>query len=208
MNEPGADRGPAPPWHRRRGLLVAAAVVVVLVVTVLTDLPVSSSRGEDIASERAVMTEVNGDLGPCALAIHQATGIWDLAAAHTLSPADRAGTPGLLSDDQGACSFTNEYVDDLSNIEVPGTPAGKDLGQLVGTTTVWTTADALGAIEDVQTLMARPDDSAARRNLALQEARLATDRQRAMAEEDAADAALATRLAPVDLPAVAPSPGG
>ena len=77
------------------------------------------------------MSEVNTDLAPCALAIHQAVGIWNLQAAHELTPADRAPTPGLLGDDQSACSFTSEYIYDLSDVQVPGTPAGKDLGQLM-----------------------------------------------------------------------------
>ena len=91
----------------------------------LTDLPVPTSRASDVAAERSVMSEVNTDLGPCALAVHQAVGIWNLQAAHQLTPADRAPTPGLLSDDQVACSLTNDGVYDLSGIQVPGTPAGQ-----------------------------------------------------------------------------------
>ena len=66
------------------------------------------------------MSEVNTDLGPCALAIHQAIGIWNLQAAHRLTAADRAPTPGLLSDDQTACSFTNESIFDLTQHPGPG----------------------------------------------------------------------------------------
>ena len=138
----------APPW-----LLIGLTVFVVLLITVLSDLPVSTSRADDINAERSVMSEVNTDLAGCALAVHQAIGIWDLQAAHALSPADRAPTPGLLSDDQTACSFTNENIYDLANIQVPGTPAGKHLGQLVAAALLWTTSDSLRAIEDVQTLM-------------------------------------------------------
>ena len=61
-----------------------------------------------------------------------------------------------MSDDQTACSFTNEDIFDLTGIQVPGTPAGKQLGQMVATATLWTTSDALRAIEDVQTLMSDP----------------------------------------------------
>ena len=120
-----------------------------------------------------------------------------------LTPADRAPTPGLLSDDQSACSFTNEDIFDLANIQVPGTPAGKHLGQMVATATLWTTSDALRAIEDVQTLMNDPNDASALHNLSTEEAQLATDRRSAIAEEDAADRALDTHLQPVDLPAIA-----
>jgi hypothetical protein len=193
----------APIWQRRRGLVIAAAVLLVVLITVLSDLPVSTSRAEDVTAERSVMSEVNADLGPCALGIHQAVGIWNLQAAHALTEADRAPTPGLLGDDQTACSFTSESIFDLTNIEVPGTPAGKDLGQLIATATLWTTSDSLRAIEDVQTLMSDPDDGTALRSLAAEDEQLATDRSTALAQEDAADRALATRLPSVDLPPVA-----
>jgi hypothetical protein len=196
----------APIWRRRRGLAVAVVAVAILLITVLTDLPTSTSRADDIAAEQSVMTEVNSDLAPCALAIDQAVGIWNLQAAHQLSPADRAPTPGLLSDDQSACSFTSEGIYDLANIEVPGTPAGKHLGQMVGIATLWTTSDALRAIEDVQTLMSDPNDAAAREGLRKEEAQLAADRRQALAQQAAADRLLATHLAAVDMPTVAATP--
>jgi len=202
MTDTGSGGAAPTRWYRRRGLIVAAAVVVVLAITVLTDLPVNTSRSEDITSERSVMSEINSDLGPCALAVHQAIGIWDLEAAHSLTASDRSGTPGLLSDDQAACSLTDENIFDLTNIEVPGSPAGKDIGQLVATATLWTTSDALRAIEDVQTLMTDPSDAQALSNLSAEETQLASDRRMAVGEEDAADRILDTRLPPADLPAL------
>jgi hypothetical protein len=197
---------PAARWYRRRGLLIALTVFVVLLITVLTDLPVSTSRADDISAERTVMNEVNTDLGPCDLAIHQAVGIWNLQAAHQLTAGERSGTPGLLSDDQAACSLTNESVYDLVNIEVPGTPAGKHIGQLVATVTLWVTSDALRAIEDVQNLMVNPNDSPSLHSLAAQETQLAADRRLAISQESAADATLDVRLPPVNL--ASPSGGG
>jgi hypothetical protein len=191
----------APIWQRHRRLSIAAVILVILLVTVLTDLPTSTSRASDITAERSVMSELNSDLQPCAYAVHQALSIYSLAAAHQLSPADEAPTPGLLSDDQSACSFTNESTYDLANIDVPGTAAGKELGQVVATATLWTTSDSLRAIEDVQTLMNAPNDAAARRNLNGAEAQLAKDRRTALAAEGAADRDLDTHLAKVDLPA-------
>ena len=153
-----------------------------------------------------MLSEVNTDLAGCALAINQAIGIWNLQAAHQLSAADRAPTPGLLSDDQTACSFTNEDIFDLTNIQVPGTPAGKNLGQMLATATLWTTSDALRAIEDVQTLMNDPGDVAALRNLSHEEQQLATDRRVALKQERAADRDLDTHLPTVDLPTVHGAP--
>jgi hypothetical protein len=191
-----------PIWERHRRPAIAAAVLVIVLVTVLTDLPTSTSRASDIGAERSVMNEVNSDLSPCAFAINQALGIWRLEAAHQLSAADRAPTPGLLSDDQSACSFTNNGIYDLSDIQVPGTPAGKQLGQLVATAMLWTTSDALRAIEDVQTLMNDGGDSAALRSLTSAETSLASDRRLARSEEAAADRDLGTHLQTVDLPAL------
>jgi hypothetical protein len=191
-----------PIWQRHRRLAIAAAVLVIALITVLTDLPTSTSRASDIAAERSVMSEVNSDLQPCAYAVRQAVGIWALQAQHHLSAAERAPTPGLLSDDQSACSFTNQGVYDLSNIQVPGTPAGKKLGQLLAVAMLWTTSDSLRAIEDVQTLMNRPDDAGAVRDLSREEAQLVSDRRNALADENAADRDLDTHLQPVNLPPV------
>lgn len=202
MNDPPVPSEEKTPWYRRRGVLFGLVIVAVIGITVITDLPVGTSRGSDIAAERSIMTELNTDLAPCAVAVKQAIGIWDLQAAHRLSAIDRSPTPGLLSDDQAACSFTNEDIFDLSNIEVSETPAGKHLGQLVATATLWTTSDALGAIEDVQTLMNNPNDAAALAKLRTEEARLASDRRAGIADEDAADHVLATRLPRADLPSL------
>ena len=82
------------------------------------------------------MSEVNSDLSPCSYAVHQALGIWQLQArppAQRSGPSPDTGTPSR--DDQSACSFSNEGIYDLANIQVPGTPAGKELGQMVATVT-------------------------------------------------------------------------
>jgi hypothetical protein len=198
-----SSAGKRPPiWQRHRSLSIAAVVIVILLITVLTDLPTGTSRTSDVSAERSVMSEVNSDLQPCAYSVHQALGIWALAATHQLSAADRAPTPGLLSDDQSACSLTNESTYDLaSNIQPPSTAAGKELGQMISTATLWMTSDALRAIEAVQTLMNDPGNAAARRSLKEAETQLARDRRTALAAENAADRDLGAQLAPVDLPA-------
>ena len=202
MSDPSPPPKRAPIWERRRGLVIGLAVAAVVLITVLSDLPVSTSRASDISAERSVMSEVNTDLASCAYAIHQSVGIWNLQAAHQLTTAERAPTPGLLGDDQSACSFTNEDIFDLTNVQVPQTTAGKQLGQMVATATLWTTSDALRAIEDVQTLLNDPGNKAALRSLSTAEAQLAADRATALAQEAAADRALDTHLPPVDLPVV------
>jgi len=207
VTDPTAPIPRAPLWQRHRGLLIGLTVLVVLLITVLTDLPVSTSRADDINAERSVMSEINTDLAGCALAVHQAVGIWNLQDAHALTPADRAPTPGLLSDDQAACSFTNENIYDLANIQVPETPAGKHLGQLVAAALLWTTSDSLRAIEDVQTLMNNSANASALHSLSAEEARLAKDRSSAISQEAAANRALDIHLPLVDLPTVGATGG-
>jgi hypothetical protein len=202
------DQGVAkakPRWYRRRATLVGAAVAAVVAVTVVTDLPVPTSRASDISSEQGVMSELNPDLAPCAFAVHEALGIWGDQTAHTLSATDQAESASLLRDDQNACSFTNESIFDLSNIEVPGSPAGKDMGDLVATSILWTTSDALQAIEAVQALMVDGHDASALTRLAKAERALAADRAAALRELGRADHVLDTRLPRPDMPGL-PTP--
>jgi hypothetical protein len=185
--------------------LLAIAVIAVVTVTVLSDIPVHSSKSQEISAERGVMSQINSDIGGCALAAHETFQIWGGEESGTLTAADRAAVPGLLRDDQAACSFTNDSIFQLSDVEVPGSAAGKHLGALVGTATLWATSDALGAIEDVQTLVSHPDDRTAIRDLAIKERAAAADRQTALGDTAAADRILGIRLPAPDLPAL-PTP--
>ena len=181
-------------------------MVVVVGVTVLSDIPVHSSKSQEITAERGVMSQINDDLGGCALAAHESFQIWHTETSGALSASDRAAGPGLLRDDQSACSFTNDSIFQLSDVEVPGSAAGKHLGALVGTATLWATSDALGAIEDIQTLFTNPGDQAALKDLAAKERAAASDRSQARADTAAADRILGVRLPEPDLPAL-PTPG-
>ena len=109
--------------------------------------------------------------------------------------------PGLLRDDQTACSFTSDSIYDLtSNIEVPQSSAGKPLGDMVGTVTLWATSDTLSAIESIQTLTSDPGNTSALKQLRKEEPILASDRARAEAQLQAADKILATNLPSLNLP--------
>jgi hypothetical protein len=195
--------GPKRPWYRGRAALVGVAVAAILAVTVVTDLPVHTSRASDISSEEGVLSELNTDLAPCVFAVNEAVRIWGAQSAHTLSAPDQASSASLLRDDQNACSFTNQTIFDLSNIEVPGSPAGKDLGDLVATSVLWTTSDALRAIETIQTLMLNRHDAHALSSLDTAERAMATDRRHGLAELARADRVLNTNLPRPDIPAIA-----
>jgi hypothetical protein len=192
-------------WYRRRALLWSVAVVVVVGAAVLSDLPQHQSRQSQISGGSSVVKAVNTDVGPCAYAVNEAFEINAAVADHSLSRSNQARVPGYLRDDQDACAFTDESIDDLANVESPGTSAGKELGDLVNTVTLWASSDALSAIEDIQTLTSKPGDTAAATQLASAERLLASDRAEAEDQEAAANSILGTHLPALQLPRL---PGG
>ncbi len=194
------------PWYKRRAWLVSVALILVVGVTVLTDLPQHSSRSGQITDDTSVMTQLNTDVGPCSYAVGESFTIYRDLRAHTLTPAQSRQVPGLLRDDQAACSFTDDSIYQLSTIDVPGSASGRDVGQVVSTVTLWATSDALSAIEQIQALDSNPADGAAKQLLDHQEQLLTQDRSRAESQLGAADALLqaklpALRLSPVPVPA-------
>jgi hypothetical protein len=191
---PGDESVSNSPWYRRRAWLVSAVLVAVVAVTVVTDLPQHSSRSGQITDDSSVISQVNQDVGPCSYAVGESFTIFGDMSAHTLTPSEAHQVPGLLRDDQAACSFTDDSIYQLSTIDVPGSASGRDMGQLVSTVTLWATSDALSAIEQIQALDSGPANGAARQILAHDVQLLAGDRQRAEDELGAADALLQTRL--------------
>jgi hypothetical protein len=194
-----APSGPAP-WYKRRAVLWSAAVVAIVAAAVISDLPEHTSRGDQISAATTVMNEVNGDIGPCVYAVGEAFLIRNQQDEHTLSPADAPRVPGLLRDDQDACAFTDSYINDLANVEVPGSAVGRDLGDVVSSVTLWASDDALTALEAVQTLTAHPGDASAQAKLSSAVGLLASDRASAVSQLAAAEHLLDTRLPALDLP--------
>jgi hypothetical protein len=179
-----------PVWYRRRGVLVGAVVVVILAVTVISDLPQHTSIASQVSDETTVINEINADASSCIYAVQEAFGFYHDEAAGTLTASDRSKLPRLLSDDEGACSFTNEFVVDLSGIEVPGGAAGRDIGDVVSTVTLWVTSDALAAVNAIIGLTNHPGGAAQLADLAQAERLLASDRSTVASEIRAADKAL------------------
>ena len=110
-------------WYRRRAFLVSAGVVVVVGAAVISDLPTPTSRASDIQGETTVISEINTDVGPCVFSLHEALTLYADESGR-LSPANRAQIPGLLRDDQNACSYTNATIFDLSDISLLGLACG------------------------------------------------------------------------------------
>ncbi len=181
-------------------MLVGVAVAAVLAVTIVTDLPQHASRSVQISNDTTVMKQVNQYVSPCAYAVGETFTIFQEHTEHKLTPSDEATAPGLLRDDQAACSLTDQSMFDLGNVEVPGSEAGKQLQQLVATVTIWSTSDALSAIEAIQTLWTDPSSASARRQLAKAEGLLASDRKSALANLATADSVLDTQLPTLQIP--------
>jgi hypothetical protein len=195
-----------PAWWRRPGVLVAGAVLAIVAVAVVTDLPHSSSIAQQAADESTVMGEINTDLSPCAFAASESFSIYSDLTHGTVTASQKVSVPGLLQDDQSACSFTDSSIYDLSNIEVPGSAAGREIGDLVITVTEWASSDAVAAIQQIATLAGDPTDTKALAALSSAERLLASDRAKALAELKAADKLLGNAHLPApSLPAL-PSP--
>jgi hypothetical protein len=193
-------------WYQRRALVWSVVVVVVIGVAVISDLPQHQSRQSQISGGTSVMKQINSDLAPCSYAVNEAFEIEADVIANSLSSANRARVPGYLRDDQDACAFTNSSINDLANLEVPGTNAGKELGDLVSTVTFWASSDALAAIESIQTLTSKPGNVTAGTDLATAERLMASDRAEAENQEAAANRILGTHLPALQLPELAPLP--
>ena len=200
------DKAPPTRWYKKRAVLVSSAVLVVAAITVISDLPVHSSRASDIAAGQSVMSEINTDVASCAYAVKESFTIHADQVAGSLSSSDRHQAPSLLRDDLDACSFTDDSIFELSNIEVPGSAAGKRLGDVVNSVTLWATSDAIGAISDLATLLNHPDNQQALRDLGTRERALASDRADAFADISAADQILSAQLTVPALPALPDSP--
>ena len=196
-----------PVWYRRGWVLVAAAVIALIVASVLVDLPTHTTTATDTADQVAVMKQINTAIDGCSFAANETFTIYHDLQGHSLSAADVAETPSMLRDDQSACSFTSSSIYDLSNVEGTGTPAGRNINQVVNVATVWATSDALGAIEDIQTLTTDPGNATARADLPKREMALAQDRAKADAYVESADRILHDHLPMPDLPQL-PQPAG
>lgn len=189
------------PWYRQRRWLVAGAAAVVLAVTVLTDLPQNSTVAAQARGDSALIEQVNGLSETCRYAVRESFTIrHDELRPGFLSASDRRLAPSLLAQDQDACSFINDDVYNLSDTTVPPGRAGKVLQHMVNTVLIWTTSDALAAIEAIQTLWTDPHSRTASASLRRAERELSMDRATALAQWGRADRLLHAHLVRLALP--------
>lgn len=192
------------PWYRRGGVLLGAGAAAVIGIAILTDLPTRTTPQSDAQQEATVIRSINVDMSQCGFAVNEGFKIFKAAKAGNLSAANRAKIPGLLQDDVAACSFTNSSTFDLANIEVPGTAAGREIGDAVSTLAIWTTSDALGALTEIEKLTTEhPSPVIAakeRHNLLGFERYAASDRAKVFADVTAASRDVKHTLTPPKIP--------
>ncbi len=202
-----AETPERPVWYKRTWVLAGAAVAAVIIASVAVDLPSHTTAATDTADQTTVMQQINDDIAGCAYGVKETFTIYQDEKKGSLTSSDRAETPSMLRDDQTACSFTSSEIYDLSNVEGTGTPAGKNVGDVVNVVTLWATSDALGAIEDIQTLQDDPHRPATITDLSKREGALARDRAQADADVTAADRILRAHIPMPALPNLPRLPG-
>ena len=167
--------------YKRPWFLITLAVLVVLVVSVISDLPHPITKTQDATAQNDSIKQINTDIGPCVFAVKESFSFYEQKVTGGLSASNLAQVPSLLVGDQTACSFTSGSIYDLTNnIQILDTKAGKDIDHMMSVVDLWSTSDALAAIEDIQYLFRHPGDAQKLQNLGQKEALLAKDRQLAL----------------------------
>jgi hypothetical protein len=174
----GDPFAPAPrrPWYRRRVFLIVSAVVVIIAITVITDLPTSSSRDNNISNARSVIAEVASDVQPCNYGLGESLIFYNDVTSGHITAQHRAQIPGLISQDLEACSYSNAGIDDLADVNGAASKIGSLLNSLADHSLLWCDPDGLSAIGAMTTLINDPGNAAATSKLARAEKLLASDR--------------------------------
>jgi hypothetical protein len=191
-------------WRRfqRIGLPSLAIVGIVVAVAVVTDLPHNESLTGERSSAAYLVSLVNGYIKPCTVAATESASIFRQWQRGELSATDRSEVPTLLSQDADACSYTSGDINDLSQLEEPGTGAGKWLALMIGDALSWTTSDALGAIDDLSQLISNSKGSGAAADLRSREKYLRIDRSEALGAVADAERYLKGTLPALEIPAI------
>jgi hypothetical protein len=199
-NLSGSTAAGAQPFFKKRGFLVGIGIVVIIGAAVVSDLPQHPSLAAQISSDTAAVKQINTDAAACAYAVGEAFAIRGDQLGHRLSASDRGRVPALLQQDQVACSFTSQPINDLATIELPGSSAGKSLEKIVSNVTFWTSSDANATIVDITELFDTPSAAKPLKDLRYRERLLAQDRAAAIRAQQSAEHTLNAKLPSVALP--------
>lgn len=130
---------------------MAAGLGVLVIATVVSDLPHHASLHDQTVAAAALVTQIGQDVASCSAGVSEATGIDHDLTRGSLTAGQRAQVPGLLRDDLSACSLTDDSLYQLASIEVPGSRAGKALGQASSAVLYWAYPDAFDLIQSITT---------------------------------------------------------
>ena len=191
-------------WYKRRSLLVVVGIVVIIGAAVISDLPQHPSLAAQISSDGAAIKAINNDAAACVYAVGEAFSIRSDQLHRSLTPSDRSRVPSLLEQDQVACSFTSQPINDLATIELPGSSAGKSMEGIVSDVTFWTSSDANAAIVDIAELFNKPGSPKPLKDLLYRERLLRSDRAGAIGSLESADRTLKAKLPSIALPTFPP----
>ncbi len=192
-------------WYRRPWFLIALVVAVAIAVSVVSDLPHSTSKAEDAAQQNGTITLINTDIAPCTYALHESFTIYNRLRAGTLSADNLRQAPNLLVQDQASCTLASGPIYDLTNnIQPIDTAAGKKIDAMYALVITWTTNDAKDAIYDIMMAVKEPTNQKWVHDLTLRQAYLPQDRQQINRLVAGASALVGVTLKPVNVPKLAP----
>lgn len=196
-----------PVWYKRTSFLIVLAIGVFVIASVLVDLPTKVTPRADASAQTEIMREVNNDLAGCAFATQESFTIYRYLLAKTLTKENRSLAPGMLRDDQIACSLTSSSIYSLANIQPTGSSAGRSVADIARIAILWTTSDAQAAIIAIQQIYAGNATPSTYASLSQAEKLLAKDRAAAYADIRSAEASVHAPLPAPYLPAL-PHPQG
>lgn len=197
---PLRDPDVARPWYRRWPLWVAV-IVAIGAISVILDLPQHATLQDQASADAAIVNEIDTGIHACEFAVSQAFSIYHGYTTGTFPASDRSLVPQYLREDQQACSFATQSIFGLATITLPNSAPGRDLGSIIRSVLEWSTSDAVGAIDDINTLLHDPRTASALHDLSLRERTLASDRTAAERLWRAAERSLGgARLPSLHLP--------
>ena len=202
-SEPSEGTGPTARsepvlWYRRPRVVIGGVVVAFVAAAVLTDLPTNQNQP---AAAQSYVSSVESYDSVCVSALKEAFTIEQTVLEGQASVSDRQEVPGLLRDDLGGCSYTNEDLTDMqSELQPPGGDYGQQLGLVTTCVAEWEFPDANEVIASLSQLLGPPTDPSAVPALRYWLGRLASDSAGATAHLHHAAADARTSLAPLALP--------
>jgi hypothetical protein len=146
-----------PAWTRRpRNVAIGVAVLFVL-AAVVTDLPAGSqTQASRLAGARSYVTSVQVLAKSCEAALGEAFTLENLVRSHQATTSQQGSIPALMRDELAACSYTQQALPDMGNLEPPQGPGGAYLQNLTKSVMEWEFPAANETISALSTYLGPP----------------------------------------------------